>query len=62
MLKRKLYLGGSLFSEAEVNQRIKEGNMLDHMTNYEIYNPILAPCNDKSKLPTAEDIFWGDTK
>lgn len=62
MSKRKIYLGGSLFSEAEVSQRVKEGNMLDHMTNYEVYNPILAPCNDKSKLPTSEDIFWGDTK
>lgn len=62
MAKRKIYLGGSLFSEAEVSQRVKEGNMLDHMTNYEVYNPILAPCNDKSKLPTSEDIFWGDTK
>lgn len=62
MKKSKLYLGGSLFSESEVNQRIKEGNMLEHLTNYEVYNPIQAPCNDKSKLPTSEDIFWGDTK
>lgn len=62
MKQNKLYLGGSLFSESEVNQRIKEGNMLEHLTNYEIYNPIQAPCNDKSKLPTSEDIFWGDTK
>lgn len=62
MKKNKLYLGGSLFSESEVSQRIKEGNMLEHLTNYEVYNPIEAPCNDKSKLPTSEDIFWGDTK
>ena len=60
-MKKKLYLGGSLFNEAEVNQRIKEGNMLEHMTNYEVYNPIQAPCNDKTKLPTSEDIFYGDT-
>ena len=57
----KLYVGGSLFNEAEVNQRRKEGNMIESLTNYEIYNPIQAPCNDKSKLPTSEDIFWGDT-
>ena len=57
----KLYVGGSLFNEAEVNQRLKEGNMIESLTNYEVYNPIQAPCNDKSKLPTSEDIFWGDT-
>lgn len=61
-MKKKLYLAGSLFSEAEVNQRIKEGNMLKHMTNYEVFNPITAPCNQKEKnLPTSEDIFYGDT-
>lgn len=57
----KLYVGGSLFNEAEVNQRLKEGNMIESLTNYEVYNPIQAPCNDKAKLPTSEDIFWGDT-
>ena len=58
----KLYLGGSLFNEAEVNQRIKEGNLLGHLSNYDIYNPIQAPCNQKEQnLPTSEDIFWGDT-
>ena len=57
----KLYVGGSLFNEAEVNQRLKEGNMIESLTNYEVYNPIQAPCNDKEKLPTSEDIFWGDT-
>ena len=57
----KLYVGGSLFNEAEVNQRLKEGNMIESLTSYEVYNPIQAPCNDKAKLPTSEDIFWGDT-
>lgn len=58
----KLYLAGSLFNEAEVNQRIKEGDMLEHLTNYEVFNPITAPCNDKeNNLPTSEDIFYGDT-
>ena len=61
MNKKKLYLAGSLFSEAEISQRIKEGNLLESLTNYEIYNPITAPCNDKEKLPTSKDIFWGDT-
>lgn len=58
----KLYVGGSLFNEAEVSQRVKEGNMIEHLTNYDVYNPITAPCNDKeANLPTSEDIFWGDT-
>ena len=61
MRKEKLYLAGSLFSEAEINQRLKEGNMLESMTAYEVFNPITAPCNDKEKLPSASDIFWGDT-
>ena len=61
MRKEKLYLAGSLFSEAEINQRLKEGNMLESMTAYEVFNPISAPCNDKEKLPSASDIFWGDT-
>ena len=61
MRKEKLYLAGSLFSEAEINQRLKEGNMLESMTAYEVFNPITAPCNDKDKLPTAGDIFFGDT-
>ncbi|MBS4894017.1 MAG: nucleoside 2-deoxyribosyltransferase [Veillonella parvula] len=61
MSKKKLYLAGSLFSEAEISQRIKEGNLLESLTNYDIYNPITAPCNDKEKLPTSKDIFWGDT-
>ena len=61
MRKEKLYLAGSLFSESEINQRLKEGNMLESMTAYEVFNPITAPCNDKEKLPSASDIFWGDT-
>ena len=61
MRKEKLYLAGSLFSEAEINQRLKEGNMLESMTAYEVFNPITAPCNDKEKLPSSSDIFWGDT-
>ena len=61
MRKDKLYIAGSLFSEADINQRLKEGNMLESLTNFKVFNPILAPCNNKEKLPTANDIFWGDT-
>ena len=61
MRKEKLYLAGSLFSEADINQRLKAGNMLESMTPYEVFNPILAPVNDKDKIPEANDLFWGDT-
>lgn len=62
-MKDKLYLAGSLFNEAEVNQRITEGKMLDGLNKYSIYNPITAPCNDKEgNMPTSSDIFWGDVK
>ena len=58
----KIYIAGSLFSEADIAQRIKEANLLrellsDVRVRVDIYNPIEAPVNDKSKLPTAEDIF-----
>lgn len=66
MEKKKLkgYIAGSLFNEAEVNQRKLEGKLLREMTGDRIewFNPIEAPINDKSKLPTAIDIFEGDTK
>ena len=57
------YIAGSLFSEAEIRQRLYEGEALKNCTKdrVEWFNPIEAPCNDKSKLPTAEDIFSGDT-
>ena len=59
---KNLYIAGSLFNEAEVNQRIKEGNMIESLTNYQVYNPIQAPCNIKDNLPSSKEIFWGDTK
>lgn len=61
MKKEKVYIAGSLFNEAEISQRVKEETLLAHK-GYDVFNPITAPCNDKTKLPTAKDIFWGDTK
>lgn len=60
----KGYIAGSLFNEAEVNQRLKEGQMLRDKGCKEIewFNPIEQPCNDKSKLVTSEDIFKADTQ
>lgn len=34
---KNLYIAGSLFNEAEVNQRIKEGNMYRLRTKGEIF-------------------------
>ncbi len=64
MNKKHIYLAGSLFSEAEIAQRLKEGALIKEILgdDYTLYNPIEAPCNDKSKLPTADDIFVGDTR
>ena len=56
------YIAGNLFNEAEVAQRKKEGALLRKWRpDIEWYNPIEAPINDKSTMPTAADIFWGDT-
>ena len=63
MNKKHIYLAGSLFSEAEVNQRLVEGQTIRDTLGdkYTLFNPIEAPINDKSKLPTKKDIFDGDT-
>lgn len=60
----KLYLAGSLFNEAEVNQRKLEGQILrSNFSHLDIFNPIDQPFNDdKSTLPTPIDIYEGDTK
>ena len=59
---KKIYLAGSLFSESEIAQRVKEENLLVAQ-GYEVFNPITCnKANDKSKNPTAHDIFWGDTE
>lgn len=58
----KLYLAGSLFNEAEVAQRQKEGKILREMfPNLEIFNPIEQPFNEnKASLPTPEMIYEAD--
>ena len=60
----KLYLAGSLFNEAEVAQRLKEGQLLREKfrNKLDIFNPIEQPFNEnKETLPTPQDIFKGDT-
>lgn len=60
----KLYLAGSLFNEAEVAQRIKEGQILHkEFPELDIFNPIEQPFNeDKSSLPTPESIYEADAR
>ena len=63
-MKKKGYIAGSLFNEAEVSQRLLEGDLLREFTGTKIdwFNPIEQPCNEKSDLPTAMDIFNADTE
>jgi len=57
---KKVYIGGPLFTEAEVSQRLKEGTQLEEL-GYDVYNPIANDdINDKNDNPTARDIFTQD--
>ena len=60
----KVYVAGSLFNEAEVAQRKREGELLRAaFPNLEIFNPIDQPFNEnKASLPSPEMIFDGDTE
>ncbi len=60
----KLYLAGSLFNEAQVNQRKLEGKILrERFPQLDIFNPIEQPFNEnKQSLPTSIEIYEGDTK
>lgn len=61
-MKKHGYIAGALFNEGEIAQRINEGKALrEKMPEVDWYNPIEAPVNDKSKLPSAKDIFSLDT-
>ncbi len=58
----KVYIAGSLFNEAEVSQRLKEGKILrEEIKNIDLFNPIEQPFNEnKQSLPTPIDIYNGD--
>lgn len=60
----KLYLAGSLFNEAEVAQRLKEGQILkENFKDLDIFNPIEQPFNeDKQTLPSPIKIYETDTQ
>ncbi|WP_300380199.1 nucleoside 2-deoxyribosyltransferase [Clostridium sp.] len=57
----KIYVAGSLFSEAEIDKRLKEEKQLREIGFNNIFNPINSPQNSKENIPTSADIFWGDT-
>ncbi len=63
-MKTKVYLAGSLFSEAEQNQRRREGTIFRKLLgtqDYELFNPIEQPFNeDKGALPSPQSIYRGD--
>ncbi len=59
---KKVYIGGSLFKQADIKQRLYEEGYVKKQSNnlWSVYNPINADINDKSLLPTAKSIFIGD--
>lgn len=58
----KIYLAGSMFSEAEIAARLHEAKMIrERLKDIELYSPIEQPFNEnKSSLPTPQDIYNGD--
>lgn len=61
-MKRRVYLAGSLFNEAEIAQRIKEEKIINEkFPGFDVFNPITQPFNDKGNKPTAIEIYEGDT-
>lgn len=64
ILMMKIYIAGSLFNEAEIAQRKKEGEMLrKNFPQAQIVNPIDQPFNkDKSSLPSPQQIYENDAR
>lgn len=61
---KKGYIAGKLFKQADIKQRLYEGEVLNkEVPEVKFYNPIANDeINDKNNLPTAKDIFYGDTE
>ncbi len=61
---KKVYIGGSLFKQGDIKQRLYEEDYVNKASNntIEVFNPINGNCNDKASLPTATDIFKEDFK
>lgn len=62
-MNRKGYIAGKLFKQGDIKQRLYEGQLVKkELPDIEFYNPIENDeINDKTNLPTAKDIFYGDT-
>ena len=60
-MKKHIYNAAPLFTKGEIKERLSEDEKLKELVNYTYFNPITAPCNNKSSLPTSLDIFTGDT-
>jgi hypothetical protein len=62
-----IYIAGPLFSEADAFRRLLEGSYLSYVLEVNkidahacLFNPVNAPFNEKSSMPTSEQIFQGD--
>ena len=55
-----IYVAGSLFTEADIAQRLKEAAYLRSIYDGEVFNPIESPVNFKGDLPTSEGIYVED--
>lgn len=62
-MTKKGYIAGKLFKQGDIKQRLYEGELVKkELPHIDFYNPIENDeINDKSNLPTARDIFYGDT-
>lgn len=59
---KKFYVGGSLFTSKQIEQRLREGKLLSGLDGVVVYNPIENDeINDKTGTPTPSDIFTQDT-
>jgi hypothetical protein len=59
----KVYIGGGLFTDKQISQRIQEEQKIkETLPEAKIYNPINDEINDKTKSPTARDIFFAGYK
>ncbi len=62
-MTKKGYIAGKLFKQGDIRQRLYEGQLVKkELPEIDFYNPIENDeINDKTNLPTARDIFYGDT-
>lgn len=59
---KKGYLAGDMLQKGNAILRQMERKELEKISGIDWYNPVdNDEINDKSKNPTAEEIFWGDT-